>query len=159
MQFFFSQFGGEKVGLFEWQDGVVVKSMQEGCCLLVDEISLADDAVLERLNSVLETERRLLVSERSRSLGQMEVFQITASPGFAFMATMNPGGDYGKKEVQCCLLCLKLSMYHVTQQLSPALRNRFVELWCPSCSRDEDLARIIDHNLKNSLNSGMFSFE
>ena len=92
-------FQDEKVGLFEWQDGVVVKAMQEGACLLVDEISLADDAVLERLNSVLETERRLLVSERSRSQGQTEVFQITASPGFTFMATMNPGGDYGKKEV------------------------------------------------------------
>jgi midasin len=127
----------EKVGLFEWQDGVVVKAMQEGCSLLVDEISLADDAVLERLNSVLETERRLLVSERSRSQGQAEVFQITASPGFAFMATMNPGGDYGKKE------------------LSPALRNRFVELWCPSSRKDEDLAKIIDHNLNVSPNSGI----
>ena len=59
----FSQSAEGKTGLFEWQDGVVVKAMQEGCCLLVDEISLADDAVLERLNSVLETERRLLVSE------------------------------------------------------------------------------------------------
>jgi midasin len=127
----------EKVGLFEWQDGVVVKAMQEGCCLLVDEISLADDAVLERLNSVLETERRLLVSERSRIQDQAEVFQITASSGFAFMATMNPGGDYGKKE------------------LSPALRNRFVELWCPSSRKDEDLAKIIDHNLNVSLNSGV----
>ena len=95
----FSQSAEGKAGLFEWQDGVVVKAMQEGCCLLVDEISLADDAVLERLNSVLETERRLLVSERSRSQGQTEVFQITAAPDFAFMATMNPGGDYGKKEV------------------------------------------------------------
>ena len=95
----FFQLRDEKVGLFEWQDGVVVKAMQEGFCLLVDEISLADDAVLERLNSVLETERRLLVSERSRIQDQAEVFQITASPGFAFMATMNPGGDYGKKEV------------------------------------------------------------
>ena len=89
----------EKLGLFEWQDGVVIKAMQDGCCLLVDEISLADDAVLERLNSVLEKERRLLVSDRSRSQGQSEVFEITAAPGFVFMATMNPGGDYGKKEV------------------------------------------------------------
>ena len=78
---------------------MVVKAMQDGCCLLIDEISLADDAVLERLNSVLERERRLLVSERSRSQGQTEVFQITAAHGFVFMATMNPGGDYGKKEV------------------------------------------------------------
>ena len=77
----------------------MVRAMQDGCCLLVDEISLADDAVLERLNSVLESERRLLVSERSRSQSQNEVFQITATNGFVFMATMNPGGDYGKKEV------------------------------------------------------------
>ena len=90
---------GGNTGLFEWQDGVVVKAMQAGCCLLVDEISLAEDAVLERLNSVLERERKLLVSERSRSEGQTEVFQITATDGFVFMATMNPGGDYGKKEV------------------------------------------------------------
>ena len=76
----------------------MVQAMQEGCCLLVDEISLAEDAVLERLNSVLERERRLLVSEKSRSV-QGEVFQIAASQGFVFMATMNPGGDYGKKEV------------------------------------------------------------
>jgi midasin len=127
----------DEVGLFEWQDGVVVKAMQDGCCLLIDEISLADDAVLERLNSVLERERRLLVSERSRSQGQTEVFQITAAHGFVFMATMNPGGDYGKKE------------------LSPALRNRFVEVWCPSTIGDEDLGRIIDHNLKSSLTSGL----
>ena len=78
-----------------------MKAMRDGCCLLIDEISLADDAVLERLNSVLERERQLLVSERSRSQDQTEVFQITAAHGFVFMATMNPGGDYGKKEVLC----------------------------------------------------------
>lgn len=77
---------------------MVVMAMKEGGCLLVDEISLADDAVLERLNSVLELERKLVVSERSRGQGS-EVFQISASEGFQFLATMNPGGDYGKKEV------------------------------------------------------------
>ena len=91
----------QKLGLFEWQDGIVVQAMQEGCCLLIDEISLAEDAVLERLNSVLERERKLLVSEKSRT-GQGEIFEITATEGFVFMATMNPGGDYGKKEVCLC---------------------------------------------------------
>ena len=70
--------------------------MKKGHCLLIDEISLADDAVLERLNSVLEPERTLLVAERGRGGGKDEVF---AANGFQFMATMNPGGDYGKKEV------------------------------------------------------------
>lgn len=39
---------------------------------------------------------------------------ITAHENFLVLATMNPGGDYGKKE------------------LSPALRNRFTEIWVPS---------------------------
>lgn len=40
--------------------------MKEGGLLLVDEISLAEDAVLERLNSVLETDRKLLVAEKGK---------------------------------------------------------------------------------------------
>ena len=74
-------------------------AMKAGGCLLVDEISLADDAVLERLNSILEPERKLVISERSRCSGK-DVFQISATDGFQFLATMNPGGDYGKKEVR-----------------------------------------------------------
>jgi len=45
---------------------------------------------------------------------------ITAHENFFVLATMNPGGDYGKKE------------------LSPALRNRFTEIWVPPvCDLDE----------------------
>ena len=91
----------DELGLFEWRDGVVVQAMREGGVLLIDEISLADDAVLERLNSVLEPERKLLVSERSWMEG--EVYEIVAADGFVFLGTMNPGGDYGKKEVGVCL--------------------------------------------------------
>jgi hypothetical protein len=73
-----------------------------GDLLLIDEISLADDAVLERLNSVLEPARTLLLAEKGGHHAEV----IVAHPAFRVMATMNPGGDYGKKE------------------LSPALRNR-----------------------------------
>lgn len=37
---------------------------------------------------------------------------------------MNPGGDYGKKE------------------LSPALRNRFTEIWVPSVTDMDELKSI-----------------
>jgi midasin len=47
--------------LFVWQDGPLVEAMRKGDLFLVDEISLADDSVLERLNSVLEP-KRVLVS-------------------------------------------------------------------------------------------------
>ena len=94
--------------LFEWSDGSLVQAMRNGQHFMLDEISLADDSVLERLNSVLEPERTLLLAEKGPSDNL-----VTASQGFQFLATMNPGGDYGKKE------------------LSPALRNRFTEIWVP----------------------------
>lgn len=39
---------------------------------------------------------------------------LTAHQDFKLVATMNPSGDFGKKE------------------LSPALRNRFTEIWVDS---------------------------
>ena len=75
--------------------------MKRGAVLLVDEISLADDSVLERLNSVLEPERTLLLSEKGGGIDvtSSQVEQVTADPDFRLVATMNPGGVYGKKEV------------------------------------------------------------
>ncbi|CAG9972097.1 unnamed protein product [Clonostachys byssicola] len=106
--------------LFEWSDGALVESMKEGHFFLLDEISLADDSVLERLNSVLEPQKTLLLAEK----GTEDSF-ITAVDGFQMFATMNPGGDFGKKE------------------LSPALRNRFTEIWVPSLSESEDIYNIV----------------
>ncbi len=116
--------------LFEWHDGAVVQAMKQGDLLLIDEISLAEDAVLERLNSVLEAERTLLLAEK----GGTPVEVIVGHPKFLILATMNPGGDFGKKE------------------LSPALRNRFTEIWVPSLDSDEDLLCIIkDHFVSAAL--------
>uniref|UniRef100_A0A5K4FCW8 Midasin n=1 Tax=Schistosoma mansoni TaxID=6183 RepID=A0A5K4FCW8_SCHMA len=115
--------------LFEWINGPLVTAMVNGDLFLLDEISLADDAVLERLNSLLEPERQLHLAEcsedslmvnnndnnnNSNSITTPYTQLLTAHSKFRFIATMNPGGDYGKKE------------------LSPALRNRFTEIWCPS---------------------------
>ncbi|XP_073008545.1 midasin isoform X3 [Typha latifolia] len=106
--------------IFTWQDGPLVHAMKYGDLLLVDEISLADDSVLERLNSVLEPERKLTLSEK----GGEVLEKITAHPNFFILATMNPGGDYGKKE------------------LSPALRNRFTEIWVPTVADINELKSI-----------------
>ena len=46
--------------IFMWQDGPLVQAMKDGDLFLVDEISLADDSVLERLDNVLEPERKLV---------------------------------------------------------------------------------------------------
>lgn len=51
--------------MFEWKDGILLKAMKEGDIILFDEISLAEHSVIERLNSVLEDKRRILVPEIS----------------------------------------------------------------------------------------------
>ena len=117
--------------IFEWVDGPLVQAMRQGHAFLLDEISLADDSVLERLNSLLEPDRTLLLSEKATEghKGLEEGLIVKASDSFLLMATMNPGGDYGKKE------------------LSSALRNRFTEIWCPSEVTPHDLKKIITENL------------
>ncbi|XP_039980712.1 midasin isoform X5 [Xiphias gladius] len=123
---------GEDGRLFQWLDGPLVLAMKEGGVFLMDEISLADDSVLERLNSVLETEKSLVLVEKG-SGDNDNVEMIRANAGFRLVATMNPGGDFGKKE------------------LSPALRNRFTEIWCPQSNSRSDLVQIIQHNLRSGL--------
>ncbi|GAM90306.1 hypothetical protein ANO11243_083490 [Dothideomycetidae sp. 11243] len=122
--------------LFEWKDGSLVEAMKEGHLFLLDEISLADDSVLERLNSVLEPHRSMLLAEK----GSVDSF-VTAADSFQFFATMNPGGDYGKKE------------------LSPALRNRFTEIWVPALSDADDILSVISAKLKDDrFAQPMFDF-
>ncbi|KAF4033085.1 ATPase family associated domain-containing protein 5 [Phytophthora infestans] len=111
--------------IFEWADGPLVESMKHGDLILIDEVNLAEDAVLERLNSVLEPSRTLLLAEK----GGDQVEEIVAHSKWRVMATMNPGGDFGKRE------------------LSPALRNRFTEIWVPAISDLEDIATIIRDRL------------
>ena len=86
--------------------------MREGSVFLIDEISLADDSVLERLNSVLEPERSLLLAERGCGEDQeQEIAVIKAQEAFRVVSTMNPGGDFGKKEVEtqsCNVLCMTI---------------------------------------------------
>ena len=106
--------------LFMWKDGPLIQAMRSGTHFLLDEISLAEDSVLERMNSVLDPQRSILLAEKGTS--DSEVF---ATEGFQLFGTMNPGGDFGKKE------------------LSPALRNRFTEIWVPPLSNVDDALEIV----------------
>ncbi|XP_017304737.1 midasin-like, partial [Diaphorina citri] len=65
------------------------------------------------------------ISEKGDEIAE----ELTAHAAFHFIGTMNPGGDFGKKE------------------LSPALRNRLSEIWCEPCTADSDLVQIVEHNL------------
>ncbi|KAF2362034.1 ATPase dynein-related AAA domain [Trinorchestia longiramus] len=126
--------------LFEWVDGPLIHAMREGGMFLADEISLAEDSVLERLNSVLEPERTLVLAEKGSSndaSGEtLKTEVVVAHEAFRLIGTMNPGGDYGKKE------------------LSPAMRNRFTEIWCPKIEIQRascDVLNIVEHNVRKGL--------
>jgi midasin len=114
--------------IFQWYDGPLVEAMHNGDVFLLDEISLADDSVLERLNSVLEPARTIVLAERGGD--DLEHPTVQAVENFKLVATMNPGGDYGKKE------------------LSPALRNRFTEIWVPPMDDRLDLELIVSNSWK-----------
>lgn len=86
-----------------WKNGPLVEAMINGNAFLIDEINLAEDSALERLNSVLEDRKTLFIPEINWDVQPHETFRI--------VATMNPSGDFGKKE------------------LSPALRSRFTEIY------------------------------
>ena len=153
--------------LFEWVDGPLIEAMKNGDMILLDEISLADDSVLERLNSVLEVERQLTLAESSESL------TLTAHSNFRIIATMNPGGDYGKKEVSSCLKSFRLFSAIIYRtivvlsssfalksqyfQLSPALRNRFTEIWCSAGDTLAEMRAIIHHHLTSEANRDKIS--
>ncbi|VDM57864.1 unnamed protein product [Angiostrongylus costaricensis] len=119
-------------GGFAWSDGVVVSAMKAGVPLLVDEISLAEDSVLERLNPLFEEERTLLLSDAG-----VEVHSVSARDSFQIIATMNPGGDYGKKE------------------LSKALRNRFTEIWSCCDFEECELVKIFESRLNSTLEESL----
>ena len=74
---------------------------------------------------MLEPGRTLTLAEKAGAGAEV----VTAAPGFRLVATMNPGGDYGKKE------------------LSPALSNRFTQIWVPAIEDNSELAAIIQSRI------------
>ena len=105
------------VGHFEWVDGVLVRALERGEWLLVDNVNFCSPAVIDRLNALLEPGGSLLVSECGIGPdGKPRV--ITAHPAFRVFFCMNPHlGD-----------------------VSRALRNRCVELWYPPLQPSSDVS-------------------
>lgn len=70
---------------------------------------------------MLEGGRSITLAEK----GGAGAEEVVAAPGFRIVATMNPGGDYGKRE------------------LSPALSNRFTTIWVPAIEDMSELRAIL----------------
>jgi MoxR-like ATPase len=90
---------------WRWQDGPVVMALKRGWWVLLDEVNLAEPQILERLNSVLERDPMLVLTEHDHS-----AFGPGGRPvhgDFRVFATMNPA-EYSGRSV-----------------LSPAYRDRW----------------------------------
>ncbi|KAF7683284.1 Midasin [Astathelohania contejeani] len=109
-------------GEIQWKDGPLTMALTQGNAFLIDEINLAEDSVLERLNSVFEDSRTLFITETG--------VDITAHDSFRVAATMNPGNDFGKRE------------------LSDALRNRFTEIYVVFEEYEMIFNGIVDQRVK-----------
>ena len=111
--------------LFEWVDGPITSAMKEGHIVIMDEISLVLDSVLERMNSIFETDSVLVLSEKNIN-DNVEI--IHPHPNFCIIGTICPSALEGKKE------------------LSQALKARFTEIFIPQNS-NEDIYTIIEFKI------------
>jgi MoxR-like ATPase len=90
---------------WRWQDGLVPQALLHGWWLLLDEVNLAEPQILERLNSVLESDPSLVLTEHDNSV--IGPGGAAVHPSFRLFATMNPA-EYAGRSV-----------------LSPAYRDRW----------------------------------
>ena len=80
-------------------------AMRKGLVFLADEISLADDSVIERLNSVLEPERQVLLAEKIDS-NETEV--VTATDKFRYKILYILGNLF---YLNCGFRCIGSSLF------------------------------------------------
>jgi midasin len=104
---------GGKPGDFVWKDGILIDAMKKGDWVVFDEINLAQPSILERINSLLDKDRSITLTEKGNEV-------ITAHPNFRIFATMNPATN----------------QYAGRKELSLAMRNRFTENWVPGIAQD-----------------------
>jgi midasin len=112
----------DNAGRFEWVDGPLVRALKQGHWLLLDGANLCNPSVLDRLNSLCETDGVLTLSERGHVHGDVEI--IKPHPNFRLFMSVDP--HHG--------------------ELSRAMRNRGVEIALLNQLTPEDRNIIMEHN-------------
>jgi midasin len=93
-------------GRFEWLDGPLIKALEQGHWVLLDQANLANASVLDRLNPLLETDGVLLINECGIQGSNGQVRIVRPHPNFRLFLSIDP--HYG--------------------EVSRAMRNRCVEI-------------------------------
>lgn len=110
---------------FAFVEGSLVKAIQNGYWVLLDEINLANAETLECLSGLLEgRESSISLLERG------DKKPIQRHPNFTLFACMNPSTDVGKKD------------------LPAGLRNRFTEFFVEELINKNDLVLLVSSYLE-----------
>lgn len=115
-------------GKFEWVDSILIKCLQDGCWLLIDNVNLCSPAVLDRLNALLEPNGLLTINERG-VCENGDMITIKPHRNFRLFLTMDPKNG----------------------EISRAMRNRGVEIYVlndieSEVRNDLDLKAVIRQN-------------
>lgn len=125
---------------FAFIEGSLVKAMQKGHWVLLDEINLASAEILECLAGLLEDK-----NDTIHLIEKGDKVPIKRHPDFTLFACMNPATDVGKKD------------------LPVGLRNRFTEFFIDELTERNDLMLLIGDylyhmNLSGAVLEAIYSF-
>lgn len=132
--------GSSSGGTFEWVDSLLVKALQEGRWLLMDNVNLCSASVLDRLNGLLEPNGTLTLSERGVIDGQIP--EVRPHARFRLFLALDP--RYG--------------------EISRAMRNRGVELFVHGADEvqypESDLVSVVQSSglFRSSLQRALLDF-
>ena len=105
----------------------MIKSIQDGEWILLDEINLASDSVLNRLATLIDGDH-ILLNERA------DIVETKRHKNFRIFMCMNPPyTSAGKK------------------QLPPGLRGKLTEIYVPELESQTDLWPIVDRNAPSTM--------
>ncbi|MDD5436422.1 MAG: HEAT repeat domain-containing protein, partial [Candidatus Omnitrophica bacterium] len=132
-------------GEIVWEDGILLRAMEKGQWILLDEFNLAEPDILERINSILDDDGSLVVTENNNERWvPCHIYDRLAAEGrdmsgirrihenFRLFAAMNPERYAGRNK------------------LSRAMMNKLAEKWVSGDMDDLSVKMIAKFYLTDS---------
>ncbi|MFH1878823.1 MAG: AAA family ATPase, partial [Candidatus Omnitrophota bacterium] len=149
----------DKAGEFKWRDGLLVRALKNGYWVLLDELNLAEPEILERINSLLDDDGSLVITEHENeiimSAGEYEKkLREHIRNNFSGSAETDKETrrlameELKEKGIFCVhpdfrlFTAMNPERYSGRNRMSLALRNKLSEMWI-SGEMDEDEYEVI----------------